>query len=182
VTRWALEQAQVVAVAGDSSGGNLAAATAVRARDAGLSLAFQLLIYPITSYDFSTPSYLVHGEGRGLSRAELEWCWALYLGDADGTHPRASPLRTPSLEGVAAALIVVCEFDPLHDEGVAYAKRLKDAGVRVQLADYAGLIHGVIRRPAVIARGREVLDDCGNALRRALAAAAPTMPRRKNHV
>jgi acetyl esterase len=168
VTRWALEHAPRVAVAGDSAGGNLAAVAAMRARDAGLPLALQVLIYPVMDYAFNTRSYQDNAQGYGLTAAAMRHYWSCYLGDAEGTQPEASPLRAPSLAGMAPALIVVCEYDPLHDEGVAFARRLRAEGVEVQLSEYRGMIHGFARLGAFIDRARDVLDECATAVRRAL--------------
>jgi acetyl esterase len=168
VTRWALDQAPVVAVAGDSAGANLAAVVALRARDRGLRLALQALVYPVLDHRFDTASYTANADGYGLTRSGMEWYWDHYLGDADGAHPEASPLRAPSLAGVAPALVVVCELDPLRDEGVAYAGLLRAAGVPTRLLEYEGMIHGFVRMPASIDRGRQALDEVGRALREAL--------------
>ena len=170
VTRWAFEQASRVAVAGDSAGGNLAAVTALRAREAGLQLAHQVLVYPVLDHRFDTSSYTASGEGYGLTLAGMRWYWDLYLGGADGAHPEASPLRAESLAGVAPALVVVCGLDPLRDEGVAYAERLSAAGVPVRLSEYVGMIHGFLRMSAVIDRSRDVQDEVSRTLRAALTA------------
>jgi acetyl esterase/lipase len=167
VTRWAIDRGGPVAVAGDSAGGNLAAVVAIRARDAGLPLAGQVLIYPVTDHRFDRRSYADNATGYGLTQAAMRWYWHHYLGGADGGHPDASPLRAASLAGVAPALVTVCELDPLRDEGVAYAERLRQAGVAVRLSEYAGMIHGFLRMPARIDRSREALDEIGMVLRQA---------------
>ena len=159
VTQWASGQAASVAVAGDSAGGNLAAVMALRARDTGLPLASQVMVYPVTDRSFDTDSYHRNSDGYGLTLDGMRWFWNHYLGDADGFDPDASPLRAQSLAGTAPALIVVCEFDPLRDEGVAYARRLHDAGVPVQLSEYEGMIHGFVRMAALIDRTQQVLDE-----------------------
>jgi acetyl esterase len=168
VTRWAVERAPRVAVAGDSAGGNLAAVMALRARDEGLPLAFQLLAYPVLDHRFDTASYVANAEGYGLTRAAMRWYWEQYLGGTDGRHPYKSPLRAVSLAGVAPALVMVCELDPLRDEGVAYAERLRSARVRCEVIEYEGMIHGFLRMPALIDRSREAIDAAAAALRRAL--------------
>jgi acetyl esterase len=167
VTRWAFGQAPVVAVAGDSAGGNLAAVMALRARDAGRPLAAQVLVYPVTDIDMERPSYLANAQGFGLTRDAMRWFWDHYLGGADGAHPDASPLRAPSVAGVAPALVIVCDHDPLRDEGVAYAERLREAGVRVTLSEYAGMIHGFLRMPALIDRAHAGVDEIAGTLREA---------------
>ncbi len=170
VTRWAFEQAPAVAVAGDSAGGNLAAVMAIRARDAGLPLAFQALVYPVMDSQFDRESYVANAEGYGLTRAAMRWYWDHYLGEADGGQPEASPLHAGSLAGVAPALVVVCEYDPLRDEGVEYAARLREAGVPVSLSEYEGMIHGFVRLAAVIDRTDDLLEEVAGAARRALVA------------
>jgi acetyl esterase len=169
VTRWAFEQAPRVAAAGDSAGGNLAAVVALKARDAGLPLAFQWLVYPVLDHDFSSASYTRNAEGNGLTRAGMRWFWDHYLGGQDGGHPDASPIRAASLAGVAPALVSVCECDVLHDEGVEYHRRLEAAGVPSRLSDYEGMIHGFIRLAAVIDRTQHLLDEGAAALRDAFA-------------
>jgi acetyl esterase len=171
VTCWAVDQGSPVAVAGDSAGGCLAAVMALRARDAGLPLAFQLLVYPVMDHDFETPSYQVNAEGFGLSRAGMRWYWDQYLPEGDRSDPAASPLRAPNLKGVAPAMVVVCEYDVLRDEGIAYHERLVQAGVPARLSTYQGMIHGFIRQPAVIDRARDLLDESGAAIRDAFASA-----------
>ncbi|HLH67958.1 MAG TPA: alpha/beta hydrolase [Candidatus Dormibacteraeota bacterium] len=168
VTRWALERAPRVAVAGDSAGGNLAAVAAMRARDAGLPLALQVLIYPVVDHAFDTRSYRDNGQGYGLTTAAMRHYWSCYLGDAEGSQPEASPLRAPSLAGVAPALVIVCEYDPLRDEGVAFAERLRAEGVEARLSEYRGMIHGFARLGAFIDRAGEVLDECAATARQAL--------------
>jgi len=169
VTRWALDQKAAVAVAGDSAGGNLAAVMALRARDQGQPLVGQALVYPVTDWQFDTASYARNAEGYGLTLPAMRWFWDHYLGGADGRHPEASPLRAESLAGVAPALVVVCEFDPLRDEGVAYAERLREAGVPVRLSEYEGMIHGFIRMPALIDSSQDLLDELGRFLAGALS-------------
>lgn len=166
VTRWASGQARSVAVAGDSAGGNLAAVMALRARDAGLPLACQVLVYPVTDRRFDTTSYVRNAEGYGLTLDAMRWYWDHYLPPRD--HPEASPLRAASLAGLAPALVVVCEYDALRDEGVAYAERLRQAGVPVQLSEYEGMIHGFVRMAAIIDRTQDLLDEIAGYLRDAL--------------
>jgi acetyl esterase len=171
VTWRAFGEAPAVAVGGDSAGGNLAAVVALRARDSGLPLTFQLLIYPVMDFDFNTGSYSANGSGLGLTQAAMRWYWDQYLGGADGRNPDASPLRAADLSGAAPALLAVCEYDPLRDEGVAYAHRLEDARVPVRLIDYPGMIHGFVRMAAVTDRSRELLEESAARLREAFAKA-----------
>jgi acetyl esterase len=160
-----------IGVGGDSAGGNLAAVVARRARDSRLPLAFQLLIYPVTDHRFDTASYETLAEGYGLTRETMQWYWDQYLArPEDGDDPDASPLRADDLRGVAPALVLVAGYDPLCDEGVAYAERLADAGVPTSLVRYDALIHGFIRMPGVIDAAGAALDETAAALREALAS------------
>ena len=133
-----------IAVGGDSAGGNLAAVAALMARDrGGPPLSFQLLVYPVTDHDLDTPSYRQNADGYLLTREAMRWFWNHYLGGTGaGHHPYASPLRAERLTGLPPALVQTAEFDPLRDEGEAYAWRLRAAGVPVTLTRYPGMIHG----------------------------------------
>lgn len=141
-----------VGVAGDSAGGNLAATTALACRDAGIRLAAQLLVYPVTDVfgNFADatengrfPSRAENADGYFLTRATMEWFCSHYLEDrADGADWRVSPLRAKNLAGVAPAIVCTAWFDPLRDEGKAYADALKAAGVPTGHYDGLGLIHG----------------------------------------
>jgi acetyl esterase len=134
-----------IVVAGDSAGGNLAAVAALRARDAGLPLALQVLLYPVTDADLASSGYARYGEGLNLTRAKMRWFWECYLDGADATHPHASPLRADDLSALAPALVLTAEHDPLTAEGEAYAQRLREAGVPVTVTQYDGQIHGFVR-------------------------------------
>jgi acetyl esterase len=141
-----------VGVAGDSAGGNLAATVAIACRDAGITLAAQLLVYPVTDVagNFSDakenarfPSRTENAEGYFLSRAVMQWFAGHYLDDAEhGTDWRVSPLRAKTLAGLAPAIVCTAWFDPLRDEGKAYADALAAAGVATKYHPGAGLIHG----------------------------------------
>jgi acetyl esterase len=144
--------AKRVGVAGDSAGGNLAAVTAIACRDAGIALAAQLLVYPVTDVfgNFADvkenarfPSRAENAEGYFLSRAVMQWFCGHYLANAaDGADWRVSPLRAKSLAGLAPAIVTTAWFDPLRDEGKAYAEALSAAGVATRYYDGPGLIHG----------------------------------------
>jgi acetyl esterase len=153
-----------IVVAGDSAGGNLAAAVALRARDSGLDLALQVLVYPVTDADLDSESYSRLASGLNLTRAKMAWYWQQYLGGAEGSHPEASPLRAPDLAGVAPALVQTAEHDPLLSEGEAYAARLAEAGVPVTLTRYDGMIHGFIRMPALVAEADFALAEVASAV------------------
>jgi acetyl esterase len=132
-------------VAGDSAGGNLAAVVAQTLRDEGTPLAAQLLVYPATDLVDELPSRIENAEGYFLDQATMLWFAAQYLGPRppDLADPRLSPLRG-RLDGLAPAVVAVAQFDPLRDEGTAYAEALRSAGVPVELASFAGLIHGFV--------------------------------------
>jgi acetyl esterase len=154
-----------LAVGGDSAGGNLAAVAALRARAAGVPVALQVLVYPVTDVDLDSPSYLEHADGLNLTRAKMEWYWRLYLAGADGAHPDASPLRARDLRGVAPALVQTAEYDPLRSEGEAYAHRLAEHGVPVTLTRYDGMIHGFVRMPALTGVAFDGLAEIAASLR-----------------
>ena len=131
-------------VAGDGAGGNLAAVTAIRARDRNdPSVALQVLIYPIADADFARPSYLDADNELLLTRDAMIWSWNHYLPEAcRRSEPDASPLHTENLQGLPPAVILTAEHDVLRDEGEAYAARLQEAGVPTELQRYAGQMHG----------------------------------------
>jgi acetyl esterase len=141
-----------VGVAGDSAGGNLAAATAIACRDAGIDLAAQLLVYPVTDVaggfadakeNARFPSRAENAEGYFLTSATMQWFAGHYLGDlGEGADWRVSPLRAKGHAGLAPATVCTAWFDPLRDEGKAYADALRAAGVTTKYHHGAGLIHG----------------------------------------
>lgn len=154
-----------IAVGGDSAGGNLAAVVALMARDrAAPQPCFQVLLYPVTDGALDTPSYRENAEGYLLTRDSMVWFWNHYVGDADRTHPYASPLRAEHHRGLPPAFVVTAEFDPLRDEGEAYARRLAESGTPVECKRYDGTIHGFCWMPGVLDKGRQALDDTAAAL------------------
>jgi acetyl esterase len=160
-----------LAVGGDSAGGNLAAVVALLARDRGAPrLRHQVLIYPVTDHDFETASYRENGEGYFLTTAMMRWFWDHYVADASRrADPSASPLRAEKLAGLPPATVLTAEYDPLRDEGEAYAARLREAGVPVTCTRYAGQIHGFVSLLDLIDDGRRAAGEIGAALRSALA-------------
>jgi acetyl esterase len=138
-----------LAVAGDSSGGNLALAAALMARDrGGPALAAMALVYPVSDRRFDTASYREFAAGYGLTRADMMWYWAQYVPDAEGdVHPYAAPLRAESLTGLPPAVLVTAEYDVLRSEGEALGDRLAEAGVSVRRRRFEGLIHGFFTAP-----------------------------------
>jgi acetyl esterase/lipase len=161
-----------IAVGGDSAGGNLATVMALVARDrTGPRLALQVLIYPVTDHDLDTRSYRENATGYILTREGMRWFWNHYLArEAQGREPYASPLRAPSLAGLPQALVITAEYDPLCDEGEAYAARLRDAGVPVTLTRYPGVFHGFVRLTNALDKARTALDEIASSVQKAFAA------------
>lgn len=166
-TKWVADNAadlggdpRRIAVGGDSAGGNLAAAVSLMARDrGGPDIAFQLLIYPITNQKFDTDSYKENGEGYMLTKEDMEWFRNHYLRDQhDEENPYASPLLANSLSSLPPAFVITAEFDPLRDEGEAYAARLKEFDVPVRVNRYSGTIHGFMTIAELKQRGQAVGD------------------------
>ena len=150
-TRWAAAHIDALggdptrlAVAGDSAGGNFAAAVALAARGTGIHLAAQLLIYPGVDFtdDDTHRSRIDNAEGYFLTAEDMQWFRGHYISDEHALDPRASVLHAEDVAGVAPAVVGVGEFDPLRDEGEAYAKKLSDAGVEVLLHRFDGMVHG----------------------------------------
>jgi acetyl esterase len=160
-----------IAVGGESAGANLAAVAALMAQERGApSFVLQLLLYPVLDYSFDRPSHKENAEGYFLTTDMMRWFWRQYLNnDADGEHHYASPFRAKYLRGVAPAAIFTAEFDPLRDEGAAYAARLREAGVSVQYKSQEGLIHGFMGMTKVVEPARKALEEAAAALRAAFA-------------
>jgi len=158
-----------VSVGGDSAGGNLAAAVALMARDRnGPAIAMQLLIYPVTDATMESTSYRDNANGYLLSRTMMSWFWDHYCPDlALRADPLASPIIAEDLSGLPPALVMTAEFDPLRDEGEAYAERLKDAGVAVEVRRFDALVHGFFSQAGIIEAAREGVDHAVRSLRRA---------------
>jgi len=158
-----------VAIGGDSAGGNLAAAVTQMARDFdGPTFDHQLLVYPVTDHNFSTQSYEENGDGGLITEADMRWFWDHYLNDdIEGQHPYASPLKAQSLDGLPPATVVTCGFDPLRDEGAAYANRLEEADIEVDHLHYDDATHGIVQmvtEPMDLTLGNELIDDAGESL------------------
>jgi acetyl esterase len=160
-----------VAVAGDSAGGHLAAVTCQQSMgDGGPVPAFQLLIYPATDFVDVAPSRLTFAEGFILTKQNMDWYELQFFGeDGERRDPRASPLQADDLSGGPPALIVTAGFDPLRDEGEAYARRLREAGVRTLLRRHDGYVHGFMHAFISGAGPREAIAEMGGVLRAALA-------------
>jgi acetyl esterase len=176
-TRWVAEHAAdfggngKLAVGGDSAGGNLAAVVTLMARRHRTPrINFQLLIYPVTDYNLETSSYHDNAHGYFLWRDDMAWFWKHYLpNEAAGEEVYASPLRAADLRGLPPALVITAEYDPLRDEGEAYAERLAQAEVPVTLTSCPGLIHGFFGMAAAIDDAKSAIDDAAAALRKAFA-------------
>jgi acetyl esterase len=178
-TRWVAANAAAIggdpkriAIGGDSAGGNLTAVVALMARDrGGPALAFQLLVYPVTDAPSAgTASYRDNAEGYFLTAKMMDWFWNHYCGkSADLGDPYLCPLRAKSLKSLPPALVITAEFDPLRDEGEAYAARLREAGNRATLTRYPGMIHGFFGMGGLLTKARTATKEAADALRAALA-------------
>jgi acetyl esterase len=172
--RWIADRhsGEPVVVAGDSAGGNLAAVSALRAREAGgPDVALQVLVYPVVDCDLTRPSYLeCAGSDFILNRAEMAWFWDHYVPDeGERAHPYASPIRASSLEGLPPAYIVIAHHDPLRDKGLAYAAALEAAGVPVTLARHDDQIHAFFVLVNLLDCADRAVAEAGAAIRDALA-------------
>lgn len=157
-----------LALAGDSAGGTLSAVVALRTRGDARPPALQVLIYPAADLTRSHPSIASHGEGFLLSRRMMDWFVGHYMNGADLRNPEASPLFADDLRGVAPALVYTAGFDPLRDEGQAYAERLREASALTAHRELPGLIHGYVqmggRVPAAARALEEMFAEVGRAL------------------
>ena len=174
-TKWVAENLEVIqadpdrfAVCGDSAGGHLAAVVSLMARDRkGPRFDLQILIYPITDYRFDTPSYEENREGYMLTRDLMKWFWNHFINDeSKADDPYVSPLRAKNFSNLPPALILTAGYDPLRDEGEAYAEKLQEAGVNVTLTRYPGMIHAFIRMTAQLDKANEALGEVSGMLRR----------------
>lgn len=160
-----------VAVAGDSAGGNLAAVVSLLARDAGgPALAFQVLVYPVTDYEFESPSMRENATGYFLELESMRWFYTQYLNDErDGADWRFSPTRAAAFAGLPPAFVLTAELDPLRDQGEAYAHKLRAAGVPVELRRYDGVFHGFFGMRDFMEPAEVAFGDVTKALREALS-------------
>jgi acetyl esterase/lipase len=156
-----------LAVCGWSAGGNVAAVVCQKARDAGgPRIAGQVLVTPVTDCDFTRESYVENADGYVLTTALMRWFWDHYADPADRTHPKASPLRAADLSQLPPALVVTCEFDPLRDEGVAYAESMAAAGGDVRHLSCRGHVHTSPMMVDAIISGAGARAEIATALRR----------------
>lgn len=176
--RWVAENAasfggdpKRLAVCGDSAGGNLSAVVALMARDrGGPRLAAQVLVYPATDLTCDSPSHVENAKGYFLEADMMRWFIGHYLRTPwDKTEPYVSPLRAKDLSGLPPAVVVTAEFDPLRDEGESYARRLREAGVPVELKRYDGMIHGFFSMDALFPEAGEAIALATAGLRKAFA-------------
>jgi acetyl esterase len=168
VTTWLAENGEVLdgdparlAVAGDSAGGNLAAAVALASRaEDGPRLAAQVLVYPATDAACATPSTVQNAEGYLLTTEAMRWFWEQYLGPGgDFDDGYASVLRHPDLAGLPPTLVITAEYDPLRDEGEAYAEHLAAAGVEVATRRFDGMVHGFFGMDELVPEANEAMDE-----------------------
>ena len=156
-----------VGVAGDSAGATLASAVALKARDMGIVLKFQVLIYPCNGRKFTTDSYENMATGYGLTTQAMKWFWDQYLqGDAHNENPYAVPMTAKDFTGVAPAIILTAEFDPLLSDGEQYAALLHRDKVPVLYKQYDGMIHGFFTNLAVTPTAQEAIDFVADELKK----------------
>lgn len=178
-TKWVFDNAaslnadsRRIAVGGTSAGATLAAAVTLMARDrGGPHIAYQLLIYPATTTELTTASHSQFAKDNYyiLSRADMEWFWAHYLArDEDRWNPYACPANAKSLSGLPPAFVITAEYDPLRDEGEAYAVRLSEEGVSAILKRYEGVTHGFFGMPGLLEKAKIAIQDAAQALRNAI--------------
>ena len=159
-----------IAVAGDSAGGNLAAVVSLMAKQkGGPRIVHQLLIYPVTQWKADTGSMNSFAEGYFLERQTMHWFFDQYASATDANDWRLSPLAAPDVSGLPRAYVVTAGFDPLKDEGKAYADKLNRAGVAAVYIDYPGMVHGFFNMQAVLPAAREAIADAAKAVRQAFA-------------
>jgi acetyl esterase len=159
-----------LAVTGESAGGNLAAVVCQKARDeGGPAIDFQLLAYPVVDHDLSRASYDENGEGYLLEKDTMVWFWDHYCAPERRSEPAASPLLAESLANLPPAVVLTAEFDPLRDEGAAYAEALAAAGVPAKHICFEGLVHDFLATAELFGCSKAAFDQAVEELRQALA-------------
>ena len=170
---WGLDPTRIV-IGGDSAGGNMTASLALQLRGEAVQPCLQLLIFPATDLSearLTRPSYNEFAEGFFLTRRQMDWYLDHYLADpSDALDPRASPLLADDLSGVAPAYVTVAGFDPLRDDGLAYARRLEEAGVPVQVAREGSLIHAFINITSLSPDAHDATLRAAHAVRAAVSS------------
>ena len=160
-----------IAVGGDSAGGALAAQVALLAKAKGLPLACQMLLFPVTQVGEETSSVREFAVGYFLEKETLDWFYTSYLpDDADKSDPRISPLRAKDVSGLAPAFVMLGGYDPLHDEGLQYAEKLRAAGVKVTVADYPSMVHCFVYMQSFLPQAHEALSGAAKTVGEILTA------------
>jgi acetyl esterase len=160
-----------IAVGGDSAGGALAAICAQYAKSKGIPLEAQMLLFPVTQIGEQTGSLKEFAVGYFLEKETLDWFYDCYLPPgADKNDPKISPLRAKDLSGLPPAYIMLGGFDPLHDEGMQYADKLRAAGVKVTVADHSDMVHTFIYLQSVLPQAHEALSSAAKAVAKMFAA------------
>jgi acetyl esterase len=162
--------ANLIGVAGDSAGGNLAAAVALKARDQDLKVAYQLLVYPCTARDFTTKSYIEYATEYGLTTQAMQWFWDQYLqGSNFDKNPYAAPATAQTFKDVAPAIIISAQYDPLISDSEDYVKKLQSDGVAVVYREFPGMIHGFFANVGATPSSPQAIDFCADQIRRLLS-------------
>ena len=163
---WAREHAKElgidpnrIGVGGDSAGGNLAAAVAIKAKDESISLSYQLLVYPCLARNFTTKSYSEYATDFGLSTQAMKWFWEQYLqGNQHDDNAYAVPMRAKSLKGVAPSIVITAQYDPLVSDSENYCEKLQGDGAEVIYREFPGMIHGFFATVAITPSAHLALD------------------------
>lgn len=154
-----------IVIGGDSAGGNLAAAVSLMARDEGPTIAAQVLYYPVTDRDFTRASYVENESGYLLTKKGMEFFWQSYLSDdGQATDPLAAPLQEKDLADLPAAFVLTASYDPLRDEGIAYADALRAAGTRVHAVQHEDQIHGFVSMIGQMDSALKAIDQTADFL------------------
>ncbi|MSO28206.1 MAG: alpha/beta hydrolase [Candidatus Planktophila sp.] len=162
--------ANLIGVAGDSAGGNLAAAVALKARDLNLKVAYQMLVYPCTARDFTTKSYIEYATEYGLTTQAMQWFWDQYLQGTDfDQNPYAVPATAKSFKNLAPAIIITAQYDPLISDSEDYVKKLQSDGVGVVYHEFPGMIHGFFANVVATPSSPQAIDFCAKEIRRLLS-------------
>ena len=175
---WVIENAKSlninpkkIAVSGDSAGGNLASAVALKARDKNIELAYQLLLYPCNQKDRDTESMNDYAEGYGFTRYRMTYLWDQYLnGNSDDNNPYAVPQSAPTLKGLAPAIVILAQCDVLYSDGKKYAQRLTDEEVSVSLREYPGMLHGFFSLGAFLTDSLRLREEISEEINKILGS------------
>ncbi len=177
-TKWVYENAlslngdpDNIMVGGDSAGGNLAAAVSIMAKDRKTpKIIFQVLVYPVIAKNFTTQSYKDNGEAYGLTEDTMVWFWDQYLkNESDADNPYAAPIKNKNPKGLPEAFLLTAEYDPLRDEGEAYAKFLNENFVKTEYICYEGMIHGFFGMLDDVDASKQAIADVARAIKNAVS-------------